>query len=84
MTLYTFDRDAAGTSNCNDQCAVNWPPFAAPASATDTAGYTVVTRKDGSKQWAYGGKPLYTWMRDQKPGDTTGDGVNQVWKIAKP
>ena len=84
MTLYTFDRDAAGVSNCYDQCATNWPPLMAPASATAQGPWTTVTRRDGAKQWAYNGKPLYTWIRDQKPGDTTGDGVNNVWKIAKP
>jgi predicted lipoprotein with Yx(FWY)xxD motif len=84
MTLYTFDRDAAGTSNCYDQCATNWPPLTAPADATAQGPYTAVTRRDGSKQWAYNGKTLYTWIRDQKPGGTTGDGVNNVWKVAKP
>jgi predicted lipoprotein with Yx(FWY)xxD motif len=43
-----------------------------------------VTRDDGSKQWAYKGKPLYTWVKDAKPGDVTGDGVNSVWHIAQP
>ena len=76
MTLYTFD--------CYDQCATNWPPLMAPADATAQGAWTTVTRRDGAKQWAYNGKPLYTWIRDQKPGDTTGDGVNNVWKIAKP
>ena len=46
--------------------------------------WTVVTRDDGSKQWAYKGKPLYTWAKDTKPGDKTGDGVNGTWKTAKP
>lgn len=43
-----------------------------------------ITRDDGAKQWAYKGKPLYLWTKDTKPGDKTGDGVNGVWKIAKP
>ena len=38
---------------------------------------------DGSKQWAYKGKPLYTWVKDTKPGDMTGDNVNNVWHVAK-
>jgi predicted lipoprotein with Yx(FWY)xxD motif len=46
--------------------------------------YTLVTRDDGSKQWAIKGKPLYYWSKDTKPGDKTGDGVNQVWQVAKP
>jgi len=84
MTLYTFDRDAAGVSNCNDQCAVNWPPLMAAAADKAMGKWSVVTRKDGSMQWAYDGKPLYTWIKDTKKGDTTGDGVNSVWHIAKP
>jgi predicted lipoprotein with Yx(FWY)xxD motif len=84
MTLYTFDRDAAGKSNCNGQCATNWPPLPASASASASGDWTVVTRDDGSKMWAYKGKPLYTWVKDSKAGDTTGDGVNNVWHVAKP
>jgi predicted lipoprotein with Yx(FWY)xxD motif len=84
MTLYTFDKDEGGKSVCNGPCAVNWPPFAAAADAKPEGKYTVVSRDDGSKQWAYAGKPLYAWKNDTKAGDVTGDGVNSVWHIAKP
>ena len=84
MTLYTFDKDAAGKSVCNGPCATNWPPLMAGASDKAEGNWTIITRDDGGKQWAYKGKPLYTWVKDQKPGDTTGDGVGKVWKIAKP
>ena len=85
MTLYTFDRDAPGKSNCNGQCAQNWPPMTASADAKAAGEWTVVTRDDGAKMWAYKGKPLYTWVRDTKPGDVTGDGfANNVWHVAKP
>ena len=84
MTLYVFDKDSAGKSACNGPCATNWPPLMAPASAKPMGKYSVVTRDDGSRQWAYNGKPLYTWAKDAKPGDTTGDGVNNVWHVAKP
>ncbi len=43
-----------------------------------------MTRDDGRRQWAYKGKPLYTWARDQQPGDRTGDGFNNLWRVAKP
>jgi predicted lipoprotein with Yx(FWY)xxD motif len=46
--------------------------------------YSIVTRDDGKKQWAFKGKPLYYWVKDQKPGDQTGQGVNNVWQVAKP
>jgi predicted lipoprotein with Yx(FWY)xxD motif len=86
MTLYTFDRDTAGSgkSVCNGPCAQNWPPLMAAPGATARADWTVVTRDDGSQQWAYKGKPLYFWVKDQKAGDRTGDGVNNVWRLAKP
>ena len=86
MTLYTFDKDEAGKgkSACNGPCAVNWPPLMAAADAKASGDYTIVTRDDGGKQWALKGKPLYLWVKDQKPGDKTGDGVNNVWHVVKP
>jgi predicted lipoprotein with Yx(FWY)xxD motif len=84
MTLYIFDRDTSGKSNCNGQCATNWPPLQAAADAKPSGDWTVVSRDDGGKQWAYKGKPLYLWAKDTKPGDVTGDGVNSVWHIAAP
>jgi predicted lipoprotein with Yx(FWY)xxD motif len=86
MTLYTFANDKTpGKSACNGQCATNWPPLMASADAMPVGKWTPITRDDGSKQWAYDGKPLYAWNRDQKPGDTTGDGfLNGAWKAAHP
>lgn len=83
MTLYTFDKDAAGKSNCDGDCAAQWPPFTAAADATAEGDWTIVERIDGSKMWAYEGKPLYTWINDKAPGDVTGDGVGGVWHVAK-
>ncbi len=64
MTLYTFDKDTAGNgkSVCNGPCATSWPPLAATATDKVTGDYTIVTRDDGAKQWAYKGKPLYLWI----------------------
>lgn len=86
MSLYVFDRDptGAGKSVCNGPCATNWPPLAAGADAAASGDWSVVVRDDGSKQWAYKGKPLYFWVKDQKPGDRSGDGVNKVWQLARP
>lgn len=86
MTLYTFDKDPAGAgkSVCNGPCATAWPPLMASASAAASGDWTIITRDDGSKQWAYKGKPLYLWVKDKNPGDRTGDGVNKVWSLAKP
>ncbi|MEJ7687164.1 MAG: ATP-binding protein [Variovorax sp.] len=86
MTLYTFDRDAEGNgkSACNGPCATNWPPLMAPDMAKPMGPYTIVVRDDSKKQWAYKGWPLYYWSKDTKAGDKTGDGFNQVWKVARP
>lgn len=85
MTLYTFDKDTAGSgkSVCVAKCAENWPPLYAAAGAKAEGDYTLVTRDDGRQQWAYKGKPLYFWVKDQKPGDTSGEGVNGVWHVAR-
>jgi predicted lipoprotein with Yx(FWY)xxD motif len=84
MALYTFDRDAMGKSACTGACAANWPPLMAQADAAASGDWSVVTREDGSKQWAYKGKPVYYWSKDAKPGDRTGDGFNKVWHLARP
>lgn len=87
MTLYTFDKDVQGSaSNCYDEgdskCATNWPPLFAEAGATADGDFTIIDRKDGTKIWAYKGWPLYLWINDAAPGDTTGDGVGGVWHTA--
>ncbi|WP_235580556.1 hypothetical protein [Rhizobacter sp. Root404] len=86
MTLYTFDKDTAGSgkSVCNGACATNWPPLMATDLDKPAGDYSVVTRDDGKKQWALKGKPLYYWVKDTKPGDRTGDGVLGAWHTAKP
>jgi predicted lipoprotein with Yx(FWY)xxD motif len=84
MTLYTFQKDSSGKSVCNGNCAKNWPPLAASASDKASGDWSVVKRDDGTMQWAYKGKPLYLWVKDQKPGDRTGDGVGGNWLVAKP
>lgn len=82
MTLYTFDKDLAGKSTCTGDCAKAWPPLAAPADATASGDWAPVTRDDGSKQWAFKGKPLYASTQDSKPSETKGNGVEGVWHIA--
>ncbi len=87
MTLYVFDKDATGSgkSVCNGGCATNWPPLMVATGAAAAGDWSVVTRDDGGKQWAYNGRPLYYWSKDAKPGDKTGDGfLNNAWHAAKP
>ena len=83
MTLYIWDKDAVGVSNCYDQCAANWPPLLVDASTKVDGNFTLVDRKGSDKKIvAYKGWPLYLWVKDTKPGDTTGDGVGGTWHTA--
>ena len=84
MTLYTWgNATIPGKSACNGPCATNWPPLVAAADASPMGDWSIVTRDDGSKQWAYKGKPLYTYRTDTKEGDVTGNGRGK-WSAAKP
>ena len=83
MTVYTFDKDVAGSgkSACTDGCLKNWPAVAAAGELA--APWSSLTRDDGSKQLAYKGKPLYLFVGDKKAGDRNGDNVKDVWHIVK-
>ena len=81
MTVYTFDKDSGGKSMCNGDCAKNWPPMMAPAGAKAEGKFTPIKRDDGTMQWAYDGKPLYTFVKDEKPGDMKGDKMKDVWHV---
>jgi predicted lipoprotein with Yx(FWY)xxD motif len=87
MTLYTFDNDIVGSgkSVCNAPCSGIFPPYLADKGDEASATFAFVTRDDGSKQWAYKGRPLYRFYADEKPGDNGGDGLNRnLWHIARP
>ena len=81
MTLYTFDKDSKGVSNCYGGCAVNWPPFIAKSGDMMGAPWSKITRKDGTQQWAYDGKPLYFFIGDKAKGDENGNGFKGVWHV---
>ncbi len=86
-TLYTYAKDSAnaGASVCYDKCAQNWPPLSAAATAKATGDYSIITRTDGSRQWAFKGQPLYYFVKDSKPGDKVGDGAaSGAWQAIKP
>ena len=84
MTLYVYAKDTPGVSACEGSCATNWPPLAAAADAQPTGDWTIVTRTDGTRQWAHLGRPVYTFAKDAKAGDRTGDGVGGSWRAASP
>lgn len=80
--LYTFARDTTpGKSACNGPCVAAWPPLMATSTDKDMGDWTVITRDDGGKQWAYKGKPLYTYAKDTAGQPATG--VSQAWPRAK-
>lgn len=85
MTLYTYDKDTAGVSNCSGGCLKAWPAYTSGATAQGTfpENISVITRTDGSKQFAWKGMPLYYYVSDTKAGDISGDGVGGVWHIVK-
>ncbi|MDJ0748983.1 MAG: hypothetical protein QNJ11_05840 [Woeseiaceae bacterium] len=90
FSLYVFDNDASdanadgiGDSDCNAGCAVTWPPVFADAGATPTGDFSLITRDDGSRQWAYNEEPLYFFANDTDPGDVTGDEAGGVWHLAR-
>ena len=87
MTLYVFDGDGknGGSSSCYDQCAKAWPPFTATADASPKDDWTVVKRTDGSQQWAYKGRPLYTFAKDSAAGQQNGNSFDgNKWHVAQP
>ena len=82
--LYVYAKDSNGMSTCNDQCATNWPPLTVAPNAKPMGDYTIVTRSDGTRQWAYKGQPLYYFTRDAKAGDMAGEGMGGNWKTVRP
>jgi predicted lipoprotein with Yx(FWY)xxD motif len=88
-SLYLFTNDTPNTSNCYDKCADNWPPLLTSGSPVageglDAALLGTTQRQDGSTQATYNGWPLYYFVKDQQPGDTTGQEVGDVWYLVSP
>jgi predicted lipoprotein with Yx(FWY)xxD motif len=88
MTLYTFKKDTAGKSACSGPCVDRWPLFLDEGIKVTgnlkAKDFGAITREDGTKQTTYKGLPLYYFFKDTKPGDTNGQGVNNVWYVATP
>jgi predicted lipoprotein with Yx(FWY)xxD motif len=83
MTLYTYaDDQKFADSSCDDKCAVTWPPLIATSHVEPTGDWTLVSRTNGTRQWAFRGKPLYTYSRDILPSDMNGDELLQKWYVA--
>jgi predicted lipoprotein with Yx(FWY)xxD motif len=89
MTLYMFTVDEPGQSNCDDGCLVAWPPLLADQEVvagegvdSDLIGQGDML--DGRKIVTYNEMPLYYWVQDMNPGDTTGQGFGNVWYVVAP
>ncbi|HEX6343891.1 hypothetical protein [Umezawaea sp.] len=91
-TLYRFDKDTPKppVSNCNDACAVTWPPLVVPAGSTpqlegvDPALVGTLKRADGTEQVTIDGWGLYTYSKDPGPGKWAGQGVGGTWFVIQP
>lgn len=83
-TLYAFDGSAGsdGLTCTAAGCDTGWRPALAAALASGIGDFSVVKRRDGSGQWAYKGRPLYTYSDDQLPGDAHGADVDSKWSVA--
>lgn len=79
-TVYTFDKDEANKSNCAGGCLAAWPAFVAKAEAAAKGEFGII-EANGTRQWTVGGKPLYYFAGDAKPGDRNGDGKGGTWHV---
>jgi predicted lipoprotein with Yx(FWY)xxD motif len=79
MTIYYHDRDKPNESRCNNRCAQFWFPVRPAPQFAGAPGFGVITRLDGTQQVTFQGRPLYTFHKDSEPGDTRGDGNQNIW-----
>ena len=92
ITLYDFPKDRGTTSSCYGACAALWPPLTTKGKPVAGRGVRAsllgtTKRKDGKLEVTYNGHPLYYFVSDRKPGQTTGQGVNQFggpWWVLSP
>lgn len=74
-SVYYSDQDGRNRSNCGAACGESWQPVLAPASARAHGAWTVIERTPGVWQWAFRGKPIYTYAIDKKPRSQAGSDV---------
>ena len=90
MTLYVFDKDTFGKSNCTGDCLKNWPPLIVKSEKDLVAGRLItgklatIKREDGTLQVTINAMPLYTYAKDKQFGDVTGQGIGDVWWTVAP
>jgi len=92
MTLYMFALDKGGKSACYGSCATYWPPLVTSSRHVAGAGVRAsllgtTMRKGGTLQVTYAGHPLYRFIKDGRPGQTSGQGLNAsggLWWVLTP
>jgi predicted lipoprotein with Yx(FWY)xxD motif len=92
ITVYDFVQDKGAKSTCYGACAALWPPLITKGKPVAGIGVRAsllgtTTRSDGKLEVTYNGHPLYYFVTDRKPGQTTGQGLNQFgapWWVISP
>jgi predicted lipoprotein with Yx(FWY)xxD motif len=85
-TVYVFDKDTSGKSNCEGDCLAKWPAVTAgdgtpQLDGIDASLVSTVTRSDGTKQLAINGLPLYLFKSDSQAGEAKGQAVGGIWWV---
>jgi predicted lipoprotein with Yx(FWY)xxD motif len=87
-SLYYFDKDTVGTSNCSGACIDAWPVFHSDSIVVPTGlnptDFGSIKRADGTMQTTYKGYPLYYYTPDANRGDLKGQGFKDVWYVINP
>jgi predicted lipoprotein with Yx(FWY)xxD motif len=91
-TLYLFEKDRNGRSACYGPCATYWPPLLSKGNPVALPGANqgligTIRRVDGAEQVTYAGHPVYQYVGDSKPGQTTGEGLTDfgaAWDAISP
>jgi predicted lipoprotein with Yx(FWY)xxD motif len=92
FVLYAFTKDGKGRSKCSGACAKAWPPYIVKSRPRARAGVKAsllgtTKRADGRLQATYGGRPLYYYVGDRKPGQVLCQNVNEfggLWLVVRP
>lgn len=88
-TLYVFMNDSGAASRCTGECAQTWPPYMTDGDPMAGVGadQRLISTGGGSgdlNQVTYNGRPLYHYSGDNTPGDTNGQGINDLWYVMSP
>jgi predicted lipoprotein with Yx(FWY)xxD motif len=93
FTVYMLTADTPGHSTCSAQCLKFWPLVPAPAGSGVppvqgiSAALATTKAMSGASMVTAGGWPLYTFVKDQAPGNVAGEGVKAfggTWYVVSP